>query len=79
MLSMCNKVEKCLVNIVEMNEGADEDYTVKHTPPHPAPAPLPLTESSIKAKIVSISFITITPTPGTMPDSQEVHNNFWWN
>lgn len=38
-LSMCNKVEKYLVNI-EMNEGSDEDYTLKHTPPPPCPGPL---------------------------------------
>lgn len=49
------------------------------SPPNPASAPVPLTESSKKAKIVSLSFITITLTPGTVPDSQEVHNNFWWN
>lgn len=51
--------------------------------PHPHPCSLtvvsPLTVSPIKAKVVSISFITVTPTPGTLPDAQEVHNNFSWN
>lgn len=75
LLSTSLKVEKWQGNI-EMNEGADEGNRGEA---HPTPTPLTPDCKFYKGKNCIYLFSHCNPTPGTVPDSQEVHNNFWWN